>query len=98
MENYNFFCFSVVIRLGSIATFSNTLIDLQEEIKPLWKLQSCPRDFKRTTVERIFRDEGFILDWCNFKLVNNIYHPKTNSVINGWKNKKFYFFFTHADT
>ncbi|KAL0276965.1 UNVERIFIED_CONTAM: hypothetical protein PYX00_004412 [Menopon gallinae] len=60
----------VVIRFGSTAPYSNTLIELQEEVKPLWKLQHCPRDFKRTTVERYFRDEGFILDWCNFRLLD----------------------------
>ncbi|KAK6622424.1 hypothetical protein RUM44_002235 [Polyplax serrata] len=59
----------VVVRLGSSNDFSNTLVELQEEVKPLWKLQNCPRDYKRTSVERIFRDEGFILDWCNFKLI-----------------------------
>lgn len=60
----------VVIRLGSVSEFSNTLIELQDEVRPLSKLQYCPRDFKRTTVERLFREEGFILDWCNFKLVD----------------------------
>lgn len=61
--------FSVVIRLGSENVFSNELMELQEEVKPLWKVPSCPRDFKRTSVERIFRDAGFALDWCSFKLV-----------------------------
>ncbi|KAJ9585970.1 hypothetical protein L9F63_020384, partial [Diploptera punctata] len=60
----------VVIRIGSKAEFSTALIELQEEVKPLWKLGSCPRDFKRTTVERFFRDEGFALDWCAFRLID----------------------------
>ncbi|XP_049862304.1 alpha-sarcoglycan isoform X2 [Schistocerca gregaria] len=59
----------VVLKLGSQVEFSAALIELQEEVKPLWKLLSCPRDFKRTTVDRFFRDAGFALDWCAFRLV-----------------------------
>lgn len=65
----------VVLRIGSRAPLSNELIELQEEVKPLWKVPSCPRDFKRTTVERYFRDAGFNLDWCAFRLVSFL---KTN--------------------
>ncbi|XP_031771213.1 epsilon-sarcoglycan isoform X3 [Apis florea] len=59
----------VVIRLGSSMPFSQELNELQEEVKPLWKLRSCPRDFKRTSVERLFREARFALDWCSFRLV-----------------------------
>ncbi|KAF3425724.1 hypothetical protein E2986_11017 [Frieseomelitta varia] len=59
----------VVIRLGSSMPFSQELNELQEEVKPLWKLPSCPRDFKRTSVERLFREAEFALDWCSFRLV-----------------------------
>lgn len=59
----------VVIRLGSSMPFSQELNELQDEVKPLWKLPSCPRDFKRTSVERLFREAGFALDWCSFRLV-----------------------------
>lgn len=58
----------VVVRLGSEVLFSSELLELQEEVRPLYKLLSCPRDFKRTSVERLFRDEGFTLDWCSFRL------------------------------
>ncbi|XP_022207832.2 epsilon-sarcoglycan isoform X1 [Nilaparvata lugens] len=58
----------VVLRLGSRAKFSAMLLELQEEVRPLWKLGSC-RGFKRTSVERILRDSGFTLDWCTFRLV-----------------------------
>nr|XP_023022553.1 epsilon-sarcoglycan isoform X1 [Leptinotarsa decemlineata] len=61
----------VVIRLGSETAFSAELIELQDEVKPLWKVPACPRDFKRTSVERYFRDAGFSLDWCSFRLVDN---------------------------
>ncbi|KAG7189986.1 hypothetical protein KM043_006144 [Ampulex compressa] len=59
----------VVIRLGSSVPFSQELNKLQEEVKPLWKLPSCPRDFKRTSVEKFFRDGNFTLDWCSFRLL-----------------------------
>lgn len=62
--------FSIIIRIGSTAEFSQELIELQEEVKPLWKVPTCPRGFKRTTVERYFRDAGFALDWCTFRLVS----------------------------
>ncbi|KAF5286543.1 hypothetical protein FQR65_LT12547 [Abscondita terminalis] len=45
----------VVLRIGSKAHLSSELTKLQKEVKPLWKHTSCPRDFKRTTVERFFR-------------------------------------------
>lgn len=57
------------MRLGSEFMFSTELTELQEEVKPLWKVPVCPRDFKRTSVERFFRDAGFALDWCSFRLV-----------------------------
>jgi len=66
----NIFSDSVVLRIGSRAQFSPALLKLEDEVKPLGKkLSPCPRDLKRTTVERLFRDEGFVLDWCAFRLV-----------------------------
>lgn len=62
--------FSVVIRIGSSFNFSNELYNLQDEAKPIQKLMFCP-EFKRMTVERVFRDEGFVLDWCSFRLVSS---------------------------
>ncbi|KAK9509022.1 hypothetical protein O3M35_006437 [Rhynocoris fuscipes] len=59
----------VVVHLGSTSEFSQELINLQEEVKPLWKRISCPRDFKRTTVDRHFRPRGFLPDWCSFRLI-----------------------------
>ncbi|CAG9835667.1 unnamed protein product [Diabrotica balteata] len=74
----------VVIRLGSENSFSTELIELQEEVKPLWKVPQCPRDYKRTSVERYFRDAGFALDWCSFRLVDNnnsaMHHKNGNLV------------------
>lgn len=64
------FYFRVVMRLGSMVPFSQELNELQEEVKPLWKMPSCPRDFKRTSVEILFREAEFRLDWCSFRLVS----------------------------
>ncbi|XKL60302.1 hypothetical protein PGB90_001318 [Kerria lacca] len=58
----------IVVHLGSIITFSNQLINLQNETVPLSK--HCPSFLKRITVERFFRPKNFIIDWCFFKLVN----------------------------
>lgn len=58
--------------------FSKQLVELQEEVRPLWKVPQCPRDYKRTSVERFFRDAGFLLDWCSFRLYednNSASHP-----------------------
>ncbi|XP_066589047.1 alpha-sarcoglycan-like isoform X3 [Prorops nasuta] len=60
----------VVVKLGSSVAFSTELNELQTEVKPLWKLTYCPRGVKRTTVERLFRSAGFVLDWCSFRLLN----------------------------
>ncbi|XP_022162756.1 epsilon-sarcoglycan [Myzus persicae] len=59
----------VIVNLGSTSNFSTILNDLEKEISPLQKMNKCPKDFKRTTVERYFRANGFNLDWCSFKLV-----------------------------
>lgn len=67
------FCASVVIHLGSAANVSESLHRLQNEVRPLYKLSklaSCPRDFKRTTVDRLFRQLNFEMDWCAFRLVS----------------------------
>jgi len=64
--------FRVVVRLGSTVPFSQELNELQEEVKPLWKMPSCHRDFKRTSVEILFREAEFRLDWCSFRLVSYV--------------------------
>lgn len=58
-----------VVFLGSHSNFSSELFDLDLETTPLRKSSPCPRDFKRTTVERHFRAKGFALDWCEFRLM-----------------------------
>ncbi|XP_072935659.1 uncharacterized protein Scgalpha isoform X2 [Epargyreus clarus] len=67
----------LVVRLGSAVPFSGELKRLREEVRPLSRLPSCPREYKRTTVERLFRDAGLTLDWCSFELYNTIYKERT---------------------
>ncbi|XP_063700241.1 epsilon-sarcoglycan isoform X2 [Culicoides brevitarsis] len=57
----------VVVHLGSTVPFSQRLLELQEEVKPLYKMQSC--SFKRTSVETLFESSGFKLDWCSFRII-----------------------------
>lgn len=60
----------VVMHIGSRVQFSQTLLDLQEEVRPLRSKgqTNCP-DFKHTSVERFFKQHNFYLDWCAFHLV-----------------------------
>ncbi|CAO1334324.1 unnamed protein product [Diamesa serratosioi] len=56
----------VIVHLGSNAKYSQDLLKLKEEIKPLSKLTTC--DYKRTSVQTTFENLGFKLDWCTFKI------------------------------
>ncbi|XP_050553795.1 uncharacterized protein LOC118270253 isoform X1 [Spodoptera frugiperda] len=67
----------LVVRLGSSMPFSLELKRLREEVRPLSRLPSCPREYKRTTVERLFRDAGLTLDWCSFELYNTVYKERS---------------------
>ena len=64
-ENSNFY----FLIIGSQANFSQDLLNLERETTPLRVLPSCPRNFKRTSVERYFREKGFAIDWCAFRLM-----------------------------
>lgn len=57
----------IIVHLSSHTAFSQRLLDLQDEIKPLYKIESCT--FKRTSVQKLFEDVGFKLDWCKFRIV-----------------------------
>ena len=59
----------VVLQLGSFSNFSKDLLELDRETTPLRVLPSCPRNFKRTSVEHYFREKGFAVDWCAFRLL-----------------------------
>ncbi|XP_031634885.1 epsilon-sarcoglycan isoform X2 [Contarinia nasturtii] len=59
----------IFVHLSSHTAFSQRLIDLQEEVKPLYKISTCT--YKRTSVQTIFENAGFKLDWCAFHIVND---------------------------
>lgn len=58
----------VIVHLGSNQNISKRLEDLAEEIRPLAKLSTCT--FKKTTVQQIFGNAGFSIDWCTFKIIS----------------------------
>ncbi|KAM7353430.1 sarcoglycan alpha isoform 2-T2 [Cochliomyia hominivorax] len=64
----------VIVHLGSFAKFSERLKQLQEEVRPLYKLPSCT--YKRTSVQKVFENVGFKLDWCAFKMVGAEIDPE----------------------
>lgn len=83
------FHFSVIVHLGSFAKFSDRLNQLQEEVRPLYKLPSCT--YKRTSVQKIFENVGFKLDWCAFKMVGTdsapeVLHHNHDTAANGNQN------------
>lgn len=78
----------MVLKLGSGATFSSGLLALQQEVGPLYSIPNCPRDFIRTSVERVFRDRGFLVDWCKFLLVSNILLLTTFSIFSDYSQNR----------
>ncbi|XP_061400421.1 epsilon-sarcoglycan-like [Musca vetustissima] len=80
----------VIVHLGSFAKFSERLNQLQEEVRPLYKLPSCT--YKRTSVQKIFENVGFKLDWCAFKMVGTdstpevLHHNHDSAAANGNNN------------
>lgn len=58
----------VVIQLSSRVNFSRSLLDLDAETAPLRVHESC--SYKRISVERHFRQSGFAVDWCSFRLTS----------------------------
>ncbi|XP_037920171.1 epsilon-sarcoglycan isoform X2 [Hermetia illucens] len=64
----------VIVHLGSNSPFSDRLKELQEEVRPLYKLSTCT--YKRTSVQKVFENVGFKLDWCAFRIVGNEISPE----------------------
>lgn len=67
----------VYVSYGSSVPFSTALLELEKEVEPLWDHHPCPSYFKKASYERFFRQQGFAIDWCSFKLYNN----KKNTLI-----------------
>ncbi|UYV64466.1 hypothetical protein LAZ67_3000846 [Cordylochernes scorpioides] len=59
----------VMIRVGASYNYSLDLQGLAREVQPLRTRVPCPRDYRRTSAEHLFRRRGFISDWCHFSLV-----------------------------
>lgn len=59
----------VVVVIGSNSAMSERLLELDEEIKPLRKLSTCT--FKKTKVQSVFQNAGFMIDWCGFKVIRD---------------------------
>jgi len=57
----------VVVHLGSRFNFSEPLLALDSETQPLRNHETC--SYKRISVERYFRQAGFAIDWCSFRLL-----------------------------
>lgn len=64
----------IIVHLSSHTAFSQRLFELQDEVKPLYKISTCT--YKRTSVQTIFENAGFKLDWCAFHIVAD--DSKTN--------------------
>merc|ERR1711874_317242 len=58
----------VVVHVGSSANFSEALVALDSETQPLRKHSTC--SYKRISMERYFRQAGFAIDWCSFRLIS----------------------------
>ncbi len=72
-------CGRVVVHVGSNKEFSAELYKLQSEVLPLWRLRPCPRDLKRTSMEKYFRGQGILSDWCSFQLTGSPETPLQSS-------------------
>lgn len=60
-----------MVRVGSAANFSRDLLQLNREVRQLLLRRSppCPRNYKKTSVEHVFRKQGLMVDWCSFQLI-----------------------------
>ncbi|KFM79109.1 Epsilon-sarcoglycan, partial [Stegodyphus mimosarum] len=78
----------VVVRIGGINAFSRDLEDLEREVQPLRNRLPCPRDYKRTSVERLFRSKHFVADWCSFRLISKKDHSDRGTS-HGWSDHPY---------
>jgi len=59
----------VVLDVASRANFSIQMLAMERETQPLRKQKSC--NYKRTSMDRHFRQAGFAVDWCGFRLISS---------------------------
>jgi hypothetical protein len=60
---------SVIIRIGSTDNYTRDLLDLEREVERIKNRDPCPRKYKATSAEYMFRNKGFHSDWCSFQLI-----------------------------
>jgi len=68
----------VVVHLGSRSNFSEPLLALDSETQPLRNHETC--SYKRISVERYFRQAGFAVDWCSFRLLKHVKKEKNRDM------------------
>ncbi|XP_055925460.1 epsilon-sarcoglycan-like isoform X1 [Argiope bruennichi] len=78
----------VVVRIGGTSPFSRDLEDLDREVIPLRNRSPCPPDYKRTSVEHLFRSRNFIADWCSFRL-HSEKHQRNVGSSDGWSDHPY---------
>ncbi|GFU58455.1 epsilon-sarcoglycan [Nephila pilipes] len=78
----------VVVRIGGMSSFSRDLEDLEREVQPLKNRVPCPRDYKRTSVEHLFRSRNFVADWCSFRLISDK-HQRNAGSSDGWSDHPY---------
>ncbi|XP_027195000.1 sarcoglycan alpha [Dermatophagoides pteronyssinus] len=60
----------VVVRIGNSHNFTEQLYRLESEVRQIKNRNPCPKHYKATTVEYVFRERKLHVDWCSFKLIS----------------------------
>ena len=58
----------IIVRVGSTVNFTEELWTLEGEVSALRSRIPCPKRFKATTAEYMFREQKLRVDWCRFQL------------------------------
>lgn len=58
----------LVVRIGSVEPYTPELLKLEDETMVIRHRNPCPKRFRLTTAEYIFREHKFRVDWCGFRL------------------------------
>ncbi|KAI1303098.1 Epsilon-sarcoglycan [Halotydeus destructor] len=61
----------VLVRFGSTRDFSRDLLDLEREVEPIKNRKPCPRKYKATSAEHLFRAKNLAVDWCSLRLIRS---------------------------
>lgn len=61
--------FRVTIRIGSASNFTEELLRLENEAAQIRSRNPCPKKFKASSAEYLFREKKLFVDWCRFMLL-----------------------------